>query len=101
MNLSARLTSAGGEWGALKDAIQMRICVYDTTPGHHCTEAQATGWGTLAYWNANNVALPGSPLIQGTEVHYTMEFNIPSSYGNEIAGKDIKDMSFEVTGTQN
>lgn len=101
MNLTARLTAAGGDWGILKDAIQMRVCVYATgTPGHHCNEGKATGWATLAYWNLNDVALMGSPLLQGATEHYVMEFFIPASYGNEIAGKNITGMSFEVTGTQ-
>jgi hypothetical protein len=102
MNLTARLTSAGGDWGTLKDAIQMRVCIYTTgTVGHHCDESagMATGWGTLAYWNANTVTLPGT-LIQGTQQHYVMEYFIPSTYGNEIAGKKITGMAFEVVGTQ-
>lgn len=102
MNLTARLTAAGGDWGILKDAIQMRVCVHDPagSAGHWCNEAKATGWATLAYWNLNDVALPGNPLLQGGTEHYVMEFFIPSTYGNEIAGKDITGMTFEVTGTQ-
>ncbi len=101
MNLTARLTAAGGDWGTLKDAIQMKVCLYkDSSAAPHCDEDNATGWATLAYWNGNNVPLPGSPLSQNVETHYVMVFQIPSGYGNEIAGKKITGMSFAVTGTQ-
>jgi hypothetical protein len=78
----------------------MRVCIYDDVTAYHCDETQATGWATLAYWNVNDVSLPGSPLLQGDAKHFAILFRIPESFGNEVANKTITDMSFVVTGTQ-
>lgn len=100
MNLQARITAAGGDWGVLKDAVQMRVCVYKDITGYNCDETQATNWLTLAQWNANPITLPANPLEQGLFEKFTIVFRVPSSYGNEIAGKQITGMNIELTGTQ-
>ena len=102
LNLQGRLTAAGGDWGVLKDAIKMRICIYISTSGHHCDETQSpTPWYTLAEWNTTARNLPGSPMVPseiGTQ--YAIELAIPSSYGNEIAGKTITGINMQIVGTQ-
>jgi hypothetical protein len=101
MNLKATLTGTpSGNWNLLKDAILMRVCIYDSTPGEHCDTDNTTEYHTLATWNSTDIALPGSALIQGTTTHYAINFLIPASYSNEIAGKQITGVNFAVTGTQ-
>lgn len=100
MDLRAKLTAAGGDWEALKNAVQLRVCVYSADADYHCDTTQATPFYTLADWNAAARQLLPTPLIQGAKQHYTVVFYIPSSYGNEIANKQITGMAFEVTGTQ-
>ncbi|PKN02832.1 hypothetical protein CVU76_02290 [Candidatus Dojkabacteria bacterium HGW-Dojkabacteria-1] len=98
-NLEGRITSAGGDWGLLKDAIKMRICLYNDTPGNHCDTDKTTGWMTLADWNTAARSLPG-PLLQGAPVHYAINLYIDPSFGNAIANKAITGLNFEITGTQ-
>ncbi len=99
LNLKGRLTAAGGDWGVLKDAIQMKICIYDDTAENNCG-TPATSWMTLAQWNAEAKNLPGNPLLQTEKTHYSIVFFIDSSYTSTIAGKTITGMSFEIVGTQ-
>ena len=99
LNLTGRLTAAGGDWGVLKDAVQMRICTYDNTAANNCG-APATSWMTLSQWNAEAKNLPGNPLLQTENTHYSIVFFIDSSYTSTIAGKTITGISFEFVGTQ-
>lgn len=103
-NLTGRIMSATGDWNSLKDAIQMRICVYTTgTVGQHCDIAHQTGWLTLSQWNTAARTLPGNPLTQATQatpMHYAIELQIPSSYDNSISGMTITGMNFDIVGTQ-
>jgi hypothetical protein len=103
LNLKATLVGTpSGNWNLLKDAIQLRVCLFTSIPGYNCDEANATAWHTLATWNTNEITLPGNPLLQdaAAATHYTLVFRIPASYGNEIAGKEITGVNFVVTGTQ-
>lgn len=101
-NLTGQIVSAAGSWGQLKDAIQMRICLYINTEtvGQHCDTGKQTGWLTLDQWNINPITLPGNPLTKDANIHYAVELKIPNSYANEIAGLSITDMNFEIKGTQ-
>ncbi len=99
MNLSAKITATGGNWPELKDAVQLRVCVYNSGFADNCDGGNATAWHTLNDWNASAIALPG-PLNQGDSQHYTLVFALPSSYGNGVSGMSITGMNFEVTGTQ-
>jgi hypothetical protein len=104
-NLKAQLVGTPtsipwNSWNLLKDAIQMRICIYNDTPAYHCDEAKATPWRTLSFWQANEVSLPGGTLEQGSSERYTILFRIPESYTNDIAAKKITGVNFVLTGTQ-
>ncbi|MDY0097536.1 MAG: hypothetical protein RBS01_04270 [Candidatus Dojkabacteria bacterium] len=99
-SLKGRITTAGGDWGVLKDVVKMRICYYSDTPDNHCNETKMkTAWMTLAEWNSVERTLPG-PLIQGVPAHYSLQILIDSSIGNSIAGKTITGMNFDIIGTQ-
>lgn len=104
MNISARITSAGGDWGVLSGAVQMAICIYDEAAPNHCG-AVNTGWKTLAQWNASSYDLPGNPLPQGPETtnigtHYAIVFFVDSTYTNSIANKTITNMNILIEGEQ-
>ena len=98
-NLQGRITTAGGDWGFLKDAVQMRICLYNDTPANHCNTNSTSGWMMLSQWNATARDLPG-PLLQETPVHYSINLYVDSSFNNAIANKAITGLNFEIVGTQ-
>jgi hypothetical protein len=100
LNLSATIPSAGGDWGALADAVEMKVCLYDATPANHCYTPTATAWKTLAQWNSGDTELPGNPLLQGATQRYTVLFRLPSWFDNTVAGKTITDMTVTFKGTQ-
>ncbi len=101
LNLFGTISAAGGDWGSLADAVQMKICLYDTTPGtNHCDTTHATTWKNLSEWNASDIALPGSPLAQGDTVRLTILFRLPSSFDNAVAAKTITDMNITFKGVQ-
>jgi len=97
--LKGSILSAYGSWDLLKDVIQMRICVLNTT-NDSCDTSQATTWMTMNSWFIAERNLPGGVLESGDDRGYMIEFYIPDSYGNEIAGKTITGMTMQVTGTQ-
>lgn len=99
LNLQARITAAGGDWGVLSNAVQAKICLYEAAAVNKC--GTDTGFATLAQWNAAPRNLPGNPLAQSlTGTHYVIVFQIPSGYDNGIAGKTITGMNVTITGTQ-
>ena len=99
LDLTGRLTVAGGDWGTLKDAIQMQICIYNGAAANNCG-ATATPLMTLAQWNAEARNFPDNPLLETEVTHYAIVFFIDSSYTSTIAGKTITGISFEIVGTQ-
>ncbi|MDD2482783.1 MAG: hypothetical protein PHE32_03845 [Candidatus Shapirobacteria bacterium] len=94
LDLKAQLTSAGGDWGYLKDKIYMTI--KDTyTIGSFPTE----GWYTLEQLNSSPRAF-GITLAHKEVKTYYVFVKILDSVGNEIAGKSLSNVSFVFTGTQ-
>ena len=99
-NLTGKITAAQGDWGLLSNVVQMRVCVYDTDPNIlHCG-AQNTGWKTLTQWNAGEVVLPGGALNASEVRHLAINLYLDSDAGNGYIGKQISDISFDITGTQ-
>ncbi|MBU1117592.1 hypothetical protein KKD37_01360 [Patescibacteria group bacterium] len=89
LGLTLQLTSAGGDWAALKDAFQARI-IDDAG-------VDKTGWKTFSELNASPVYF-GSLAVGSRE--YKAEVRIPSSFGNSIAGKSLTNVTLTLTGTQ-
>ncbi len=99
--LYATIPSAGGQWNDLKDAVEMRVCLYLLTSGtNHCDTTKATSWMTLAEWNAGDIALNVPTLLQGENIHLTVLFRLPISFDNTVAGKTIQDMNITFKGVQ-
>lgn len=99
MNLQARLTSAGGDWGVLKDVLEMRVREY-TGDGVTDTFGGSTPWMNLSDWNSADRNLPGNPLLANDEQEYWIEVRLPASADDSVKGKTITDIAFEITGTQ-
>lgn len=108
LNLTAKITAAGGDWGALSPVLEGVTCtasalVYDSLTPIGCdtsNTAQSTGWANLAYWNTNDVPLPGGPLANGQDRQYFSFYRLPSSANSSVAGKTITNMAIKITGTQ-
>ena len=94
LNLKAQLTSAGGDWGALKDKIW--VAVSDTGNGQNFP---TSGWHTLAEWNAAPISF-GTILASGEKKPYKVFLQILGSVGNEIADKSLSNVTIVFTGTQ-
>jgi hypothetical protein len=103
--------SPTGNWGLLKDIIQMKVCELDTSQDHFCDTSSQTPFRTLATWQGSKWDLPGDYLydedhigegegLGENEKDYVVVFYIPASYDETIAGKVIENMSMQVTGTQ-
>jgi hypothetical protein len=99
--LKAKISAYSGNWDILKDVIQARVCLYDEAGvgEDRCDEGNATSWMTLATWYSADRTLPGGNLLQGNDRHYTIQFQIPSSYDNAIMTKSVT-MNMIITGTQ-
>ncbi len=94
LEVSAQLVSAGGDFEALKDAITVRVHPTDNT-------RSSTGYKTLTEWNAEGgIKLPGGSLAQGETRDYTMDIEIDTSFGNELAGKSLNDVQVALTAAQ-
>lgn len=93
LNLKAKLTAATGDWGALKDVLQLRIV------DHSNTSLVYVNWKTLAEWNANPIAF-GNPLEIGKDFPYRFQLRVPTGAGNEIANKTLSNITFEITAEQ-
>ncbi len=91
LKVSLQLTSAGGDWGALKDAIKIKV---------------ADNTNTTVYLNKtlselNSQAWDFGPDIPfGGDQEYKITVYIPDSFGNEIKNKTINPVQFVITGTQ-
>lgn len=94
LDVTARLTSAGGDWGTLKDVLQIKV-IADSKDG------ASTGWKTLAEWNADGgVYFPGDDIDQGAFRKYYVYFRVPSTATNTIADKALSNVTFVLTATQ-
>lgn len=94
LDISAQLVSADGDFDTLKDVITVRV--RDAGNSHY-----STGFKTLADWHAQSgIALPGKALAQGEVREYTLDVAIDKKYGNELAGKSLKNITVALTGVQ-
>lgn len=94
LDINGRLTSASGDWGALKDVIQIRVQADDLS-------GPVTSWKTLAEWNATGgVHFPGDDIGQNEVKKYWVYLRVPSSATNSIADKSMSDVTFVLTATQ-
>lgn len=92
-NLTARLTSAGGDWGVLSNLIEAGVYAENQA-------AEDATWKTLADWNAADVTLPAGPLNNGTERTYYVMYRLSSAATESVAGKSLTNITFVFTGTQ-
>lgn len=91
LTLAVKLTSAGGDWNVLKDAIHIKIAnaANDTTfLDKSLADLNSGFWGF------------GPNLAHNAERTYKVTVYVPNTYGNEIAGKSITNVTFQITGTQ-
>lgn len=91
LNVVSRLTSAGGDWNALKDVVQVRVTTDDDSNDP---------WLTLSQWNEANRQLPGSTLLDDEVEEYTVHYRMPVGVGNEAMNKALTNITFVFTGTQ-
>ena len=97
LNLTAQLPDGGvtedvlGSWNALKDVVE--IGLDDTLIGPPIV------WNTLAQWNSSASSFDGN-LIKGVPKMMNICVRVPTSAGNEIAGKKLSNVTFNITGTQ-
>ncbi|MCL5409558.1 MAG: hypothetical protein M1607_01710 [Patescibacteria group bacterium] len=99
LDISAKLTSAPGDWNALKDVVYVRV-VDESLP-------YDTGWHLLSDWYAGDIPLTISPIGVGSthtfRVYLQMPYNYPiggTPIGNELKNKSITNVTFVITGTQ-
>ncbi len=89
LHVTVRLTHADDDWAALKDNVYIHVISADTGIDHDFT---------LAQWNSTDRDLGN--LSVGSTAEYSVDVHVPSSVGNEIANKQINNVTFIVTGTQ-
>ncbi len=95
----AQITTAGGNWNLLKDAIEMRFCEDDPVEqSHACVPGTQTPWYTLSEWNTQ--ARKVTTLNQGDETKFLVHLRMGSQYDNTYSEKEISDMNIVFTGTQ-
>lgn len=83
------VASAGGDWEALKDAIEVRF--------GETGSAWTTEWKTLADWNNNTtVGILMTNLTDGTSRQISLQYQLPESVGNEAKGKTISDLQWDL-----
>jgi hypothetical protein len=90
LDLTGQLTSAPGDWSFLKDNVRIRL-----TDNY----ADDTGALSLDQWNTAPRSF-GSTLSNADTRTYHITVSVPFSVGNDIADKEIHDVTFVVTGTQ-
>lgn len=97
LDLTARLVSANGDWGALSSVVS--CAVYED--GFTVDDAtHSTGYISLADWNSAPQELTGGPLAHDTSRHYWINCKLDDSADNSVAGKSLTDVSFDIVGTQ-
>ena len=104
----ARLTSAtsphGNDWELLKDKIEIRV----TDKGHVGSGTYSWGWQTLEWWHSEPRAisdgigiLPEAGLNGTAFSHqYYIDARVKSDAGNEIQGKSLTNVTWEIVGEQ-
>ncbi|MGB9706565.1 MAG: hypothetical protein ACPLXP_00615 [Microgenomates group bacterium] len=104
----ARLTRAdsphGDDWTLLKDKIEIRI----TDKGHDGSGTYSWGWRTLEWWHTESRPvsdpvgiLPESNPDGVDKSHqYLIEARVRSDAGNEIQGKSLTNVTWEIVGQQ-
>ena len=100
LKLTGRLSYAGTGWSenSLKDVMLMRV-----NPVVDESSTSPISYGethTLAEWNSAERELPGGNLAAGTSQQYWVEFILHTNVDQTIAGKEIRDVEFTITGTQ-
>jgi predicted ribosomally synthesized peptide with SipW-like signal peptide len=93
LNLTGHLKSGvSGDWDVLKDKIQIKITKED---GSFLTD-----WYTLNQWNSSPRSLGSLPKNEDG-LTYRIYVRIPKDgVGNEIAGKTLSSVNFEIVGVQ-
>ncbi len=108
MNLTARLNTAGGDWGLLSEPIKAMIHL-DKAGGNYteyCNVAnyvlntERTRWHTLKEWNEEEIALPGGQLGPQEDRNFIVCFMLDEEAGNSLQGKQLTNMTITFTGTQ-
>jgi len=84
------IVSAGGHWDELKNVVEVQFG--ETTTGAGWT----TGWGTLAYWNANaETSFLGSVLNDATNRQISMQYRMVGGADDSAKGKTISDLRWD------
>lgn len=91
--LTAKLTSAGGDWGTLSNLIEAGVYVQGNDPS-------TAVWNTLANWNASDVALPGGTLANEQQRTFFVMYRLSNSATESVAGQSLTNITFVFTGTQ-
>ncbi|OGC50994.1 hypothetical protein A2W32_00335 [candidate division WWE3 bacterium RBG_16_37_10] len=86
------------DWTALKDEVECVVYLQGGDPESVDT-AVSSGWKTLNTWLASQ-DLPGDPLNSSSEEQLVLRCKVPSDAPNSVAGQEITDLEFEVTGEQ-
>lgn len=96
LSVFGKLTSAGGDWVALSDKIEIAI------NAHSGFGSGSTDWHTLAEWNSTGFALPTNVPHKTINSHwgYDVYLKVKADAGNEISGKTLSNIVFTLTGTQ-
>jgi hypothetical protein len=95
LELTAQLTAATGDWGALKDNIYVAIGT-----GTKANPTYLTDWISLNDWNTAPHSLGVPALTQAEPETYNMYVYIPANVGNDIANKSLPNITFQIVGTQ-
>jgi hypothetical protein len=107
LDTTAKLVSATGHWGELKDVVSVAVVEYanstDATnaksagnPGLGATAN--TGWKTLSDWNSADTSFGNTLANPGTH-SYLIWATVPSSADNSVSGKAVS-VDYVITGTQ-
>ncbi|MEA3355223.1 MAG: SipW-dependent-type signal peptide-containing protein [Patescibacteria group bacterium] len=100
-----RLTAAtslnGDDWSLLKDQIEIKIT--DLNDGNY-----SLGWQTLEWWNSElrpisnttGITVEASSDGVANSHNYTIEARVKSDAGNDIQGKSLTGVTWEIIGEQ-
>lgn len=107
LDLTAKLTSASGNWGELKDKINVALVEYGSSsdadaaiaaknPGLAATAN--TGWVSFSDWNSSARAI-GTKLEKNKTHYFVFWGTIANTVGNDISGKSVNS-NWVITGNQ-
>jgi hypothetical protein len=97
LDLSAQITTYGGNWNDLYNKIQLAIL--DKTHSINSNPPTESEWHDLSYWYASPRSF-GSVLNSGKDEEYRLFMRVKGIAGNEIAGKYLNNLTLTFTGTQ-